>query len=408
MLKSYQNGDVDIKEATLTSSATRARISILPQLQGFDIFEDMGKPTLYAELYMFDSIGLLSDFPIVGEEDVTISFETPGHAQSVTYRFKVFKVMNVQHSENRQAVGYTLACVSAEHYSNAIDIKSSFEGTLSDLATYVVRNHLMSKKILVLEESKGVHQLVIPSWSPLQALDYARKNSVSRVHPSSSYTFFENQSGFTFASVEYLLAQGDVGTRTFTFPLGGAQPELKDSFRTVIEHEALGRSDALESIQSGAMSAETQTFDLLTKQLSTQKFSIAEQFGKFTTPDERSRLAHSASFVRDHPEPQRFFIVKDSARPATYAEDALAPRNSYRQMLNSNCTRLLVHGDSGLKAGDMISLELPTISGTTGKKDLDPLLAGNYIVLRLRHIIESGAKAHHECSLDVAKVGLRR
>jgi hypothetical protein len=410
--KSFQNGDVVISEATITSAATGARVSILPQVQGIDIFEDMGKPTVYAQLYMFDAINLLTDFPIVGEEDIVISFETPGIGTSVTYRLKVFEVINVIQSDNRQATGYTLRCVSPEHFRNgSVEIKQSYTGQLSDFAYMCVTQYLDTKKKILVEPSKGIKSVVVPKWKPLEAIDYARNNAVSKKYPSSSYVFFETQAGFTFATVEHLIELGrDIGSRVFKFLPSETAVSPASSYRSVLEHENLSRNDALQVMDEGVLFAQTETFDFLKKSTSRTEFRIGDHFQKFSTTDAKAQLPQSAKFVKQYgsTSPERYFHIKDSSRPEEYVEDSLAPRNAYKQLLNGNTTRLLVHGDSGMKAGDMITLELPEVVGTTGRKGLDPLLAGNYIVLRLRHVISTGVKPHHEVALDVAKIGVLR
>jgi hypothetical protein len=75
-------------------------------------------------------------------------------------------------------------------------------------------------------------------------------------------------------------------------------------------------------------------------------------------------------------------------------------------LLNSEVTRVLIHGDTGLKVGDLVSLLLPSPTGTTDRKKDDQLSSGNYLIIRLRHIITTGTKPKHQIAFDCVKMGL--
>lgn len=408
-MKSYQNGDVVIKLAELTSSV--ARVSLLEQMQGFDIWEDMAQPTVYATVYLYDAIGLLSSFPILGEETLTLSFETPGLAAPATYEFRVFEVTNVQQSDNRLGLAYTLRCVSHEHFENAAtEIKQSWTGSLDELIPMVLGQYLRSEKNVVLDATKGIHTIVIPKWSPLETIDYARQMAVSVNRPSSSFCFFENQAGFYFKTIESLIEEGKqtIGTRSFIFSQNPTAIEDSLSYRSILEHEQISRLDSHDLISAGVLHAQVESFDLFTKKTETRNFTIGNMFPTFETPDDKAQMVQTASFQKQFDlSPVRFWYTKDSSKPEQYIDSQLVPRNAFKKLLNGNITRALVHGDSGMKAGDVIELRLPDIVGMTGAKPEDPLMSGNYIILRLRHIVTTGPKHEHQISFDAAKVGFR-
>lgn len=408
-MKSYQSGDVLIKQADLTS--VNAKVSLLEQMQGFDIWEDMAEPTVYATVYLFDAIGLLSSFPIIGEEKLTLSFETPGLADPATYNFRVFEVCNVMQSDNRVGLAYTLRCVSHEHFENAAtEIKQSWTGSIDDLIPTVLGQYLKSGKNMVLDATKGIHTIVIPKWSPFETIDYARIIAVSAQFPSSSFCFFENQAGFYFKTVESLIQEGkqSIGSRSFIFSQNPSSIPEHLAYRSVLEHEQITRMDSHDLVSSGVLHAQVESFDIFTKQIEMSNFKIDKMFPTFETPDDHSQMVQTAAFQKQFDlSPQRFWYTKDSSRPEQYIDSQLAPRNAFKKLLSGNITRLLVHGDSGLKAGDVIELQLPDVAGTTGAKPDDPLMSGNYIILRLRHIVTTGPKHEHQIACDVAKVGFR-
>lgn len=88
MKPTYEPGDVQIKRFELISPDIKARAVPLDQLVGFDVWEDITKPTLFACFYFVDSVGLLDKFPILGQEEVSVEFQTPGMPRPTTYKFK--------------------------------------------------------------------------------------------------------------------------------------------------------------------------------------------------------------------------------------------------------------------------------------------------------------------------------
>lgn len=410
MHKNYQNGDVVIKSAELSNATSR--MSLMGQIIAFDVFEDMAKPTLFAAVHISDAINMLGNFPIIGEETLTLSFETPGMSEAVTYVFRVFDVSNIQHSDNRTSLGYTLKCVSEEHMKNGmLEVAQSFVDTLSNVVLAVGTNYLRSRKKIAIEPTKGVQTVVSPRWAPLECIDFARRNAVSVRNASSSYVFFENQAGFHFKTVEQLLLEGrNVGSRVFTFIQNPSAVEQPVAYRSILEYEHIQRPDTVSAALKETVFTETETFDMFTKTSRKADFKLNEQFGKFVTADAGgATIPWTSSYVREvnAADPTRLFIVRDKTRPDDYFADAAAGRSAYRELLNGNIIRLLVHGDSGLAAGNVIELKLPEIVGTTGARKQDEQYSGNYIILRLRHIVTTGPKPRHEISMDCARTGVR-
>lgn len=412
MAKAYQSGDVIIRTVELRNDNLSARVSLLPQLQGFDVWEDMAKPTIYATLYLNDAIGLLHSFPIIGGEDVTIEFETPGMAAAARYKFKVMEVTNIVESDNRKSVSYTVRLISEEHFENAThEVRQSFSGLLSDLVVMTTTQYLNSTKKITIEPTKGIYSVVSPKLAPLELIDYCRVNAVSVSHPTSSYVFFENQSGFYFKTVEQLVEEGRRSSvkRVFTILQNPTAVPHHISYRSILDHENMTRSDTLELINGGSLHAEVEQFDVFTKTSSHTRFHFNDHFGKMSGPDARMKAPQTPTFINKYGggDPERFYFSSDSSRPEQHVQNMLAPRNAYVQLLNSNITRVHVHGDSALRAGDVVELNLPATQGTTGPRPSDPLMSGNYILLRLRHVVSGGPKARHTCAFDAAKIGFR-
>ena len=102
-----------------------------------------------------------------------------------------------------------------------------------------------------------------------------------------------------------------------------------------------------------------------------------------------------------------FFIPKDGNRNDNFLEDMMGAKQAFLKLFNSNYVRVYIPGDSSIKVGDVIELNLPQASGTTNVKSDDNLVGGNYIISRMRHNLTTSGKAKHYISMDCNKVGLK-
>lgn len=411
MKTKVENGDVKITKLMLSNKSISASVNIRDQVEGFDVFEDMTKPTLFATFFIADSINLLQQFPIIGEETIDVEFFTPG-LKPTTLSFKVFEVSNVVREESGKRSRYILKGVSEEHLFNGTNVvAASFAQTLDKTVADIVGRYLNSKKPMLVDETKGNYTLVVPRLPPLQAIDMCRRRAVSAKYASSSYVFFENQKGFVFKTIEGLIEDGlpTIGTRIFNFiesPTSDKESQFLSN-RTVQSYEVINTVDTVRNINNGMHYAVVDTFDVIKKTFDTSVFKLNESFQKLKRTNKGDQLPNTDDFIQKYASntPRRFFIPKDTSKPDQYIEDMLPIRNSLVLMLNQNITRVLINGDSGLKVGDIIRLEAPEPTGITGKRKQDKL-TGNYIVIRLRHLITNSTAPKHEVVFDCAHIGI--
>ena len=133
-MTNYEVGDEIIKDITLSNKNTKAEINPSDQISAIDIYEDFNSPTLYAEITFDDKIGLINDFPIIGEELFEITFQTPGLSYPTTYKFNTYAVSDVQQQMNGKGYTYTLKCVSKEQLTQSnINIVHSYNETINDI-----------------------------------------------------------------------------------------------------------------------------------------------------------------------------------------------------------------------------------------------------------------------------------
>ena len=412
-MKNYEVGDVVINNITISNKNTKAEINPSEQIVSIDIYEDFNSPSLYAEILFDDKIGLLNDFPIIGEELFEITFQTPGLSYPTTYKFNTFAISDVQQQMNGRGYTYILRCVSREQLTQSnVNIVHSYNETINDIVNNIFTRYLKTDKIVDIDPCKGNETIVFPKVTPFVAIDIIRKRAVHPKYVSSSFVFFENQDGFNFKCIEQMMEDGKakIGSKKFYYFSNGQKDKNSEAlmFRSIIEYENIGRTDLTDMIQQGGIKNRVKTFDIFSKKVSDVTFDMTQEFSQMVGSDKKNTLNISESMIKDFAnEPTfNFFIPKDTNRKENFLENMMGARLAYQQLFNSNFVRAYIPGDSSIKAGDVIELNLPKASGTTEAKGTDDLVDGNYIVTRLRHNITTVGKTKHYISLDCNKVGL--
>lgn len=422
-IKNYEPGDVNIIKIVLqkTSSGSQIPVDIRPQMLSMSIYEDIEEPSMVLELTMVDSINLVQDYPIVGEEIISVSFFTPGRDNPTKLNFLVYSVESTGTSPTAKGSIYMLKGVSPAHYYNSSElVEKSYKDTIDEIVRDIIKSTLQgsqySTKNVTVEKTKGILPITIPRLKPFQAIDLLRQKAVSAEFASGgSYVFFENQFGYQFKSIEGILKDGkqEVKSKVFTYaPDTTSDKERKQyAFRNIIRFNHLGKFDSIEKLNSGIVVNTVQSFDILTKATETTKFNLSEKAKSFITTDNNARLPNSNEFIEKYSKSaaKKFFMAKDTSRGDDYIHTNIGSKSAYAALLNQNAVRILVYGDNYLAAGDLIELNLPELSGTTEKKINDRNNSGNYLVTKLRHVLtmEEGGKPKHQISMDCVRMGYK-
>jgi hypothetical protein len=414
MTIAYESGDVKVISMKLVNGVKNATVDLRPQCLSFSIYEDMQEPTMYAELVMVDAINLVKDFPIIGEETLEVCFITPGRDRMTTYNFNVFSVDGTSTMANGKGSIYTLKGVSAEHYTNSVNqIDKTYKTTIDEIVLDILVNELPTKKKLNIEATRGLTELTVPRHNPFVAIDLARQRAIAK-RPSGggTFVFYENQYGFHFVSVEKLLEDGkkSIDSRSFTYaPTTNTDKDRQSfSFRNIQKYTHLTKFNTVSKMSGGLFKSTSRYFDMATKEFKEDNFEIDKNLKAFETGEKKAALTNSATLVNKAKEgsPNYMFSPKDSNKGNDLVADYATYRRAFIEMFNENIVRVMVYGDNYLTVGDVITLNLPDTSGTTGKKVNDERFSGNYIITKLRHMFtQEDKRFKHNITIDCNKIG---
>jgi hypothetical protein len=255
----------------LTINSKYGSIDLSSVFEELSIFDSVLVPCMSGNIVIKDSIGLSKKLSLDGSEYLDISISksdepSGGRGTNLTKTFRIFKQSNRQ-SLNQTTEMYVLHFVSEEMiYSEQQKISQSYTGTYSKIANSILVDYLKvpKNKIGLVEDTKGIHNAVVPLLSPIDAMDWLVKRSVSEVD-TADFLFFENQSGFNFVSLNKLFTLKTLFTINFS-PKNIAD-NLSTEFFGVRDYNISTSFDVIENTRNGYYSNRFVGFDILTRTL---------------------------------------------------------------------------------------------------------------------------------------------
>jgi hypothetical protein len=410
-LKRYEAGDVRLIGIKLTNGS--ATVDLKGVTLSLSIYEDIEAPTVYAELSISDALNIVRSFPIIGEENIEISFLTPGRDKITTYKLRTFAIESTSIGDNNQFSTYVLKCVSAEHFINAVQqVDKAYDSTVGEMIIDVLVNELQTSKPFTVESTRGLIETIVPRMSPFQAIDFLRQKAVAKRASGGVFVFYENQYGFNFLSLEKLIEEGkkNINSKSFTHSpnITSDKDTQQHAFRNITRLQHLTKFDTIDKLSNGQFKNRVLSYDMLSKGLTSTNFNLVEQAKVFETGEKKTRLTNTDTLIKtaDTVTPYIMFAPKDTSKGNDFVTDLLGYRQAFTTMFNQNIVRCMIYGDNYLAVGDMVALNLPDTSGTTEKKVGDKRYSGNYMITKLRHMIyQVDRKFKYDIAMDCNKIG---
>lgn len=408
-------GDIKIIELTLSSEDGQRKETLMGVCTAIDIFESINAPGIFCELVINDSRRIYQDFPILMEEIITITFETPGNPGNPTsYVFHLNDVMNKIVNENQRTMSYTLQGISPELLTNSFQfVDKDFDDNVSDIVKNIMEEKIKSKKKLHVDKTIGIDKYPMFLAQPFRAIHSLLEYSLSDRYKSHTYTFFENRDGYHFTTYERLIEKGRKelarGSSDKQFFYDAVRKErIEDvNIRNIIAYNQVAAASAIEKRSAGAYVG---TGTALNVQTAGQKQAVyTANIGndEFQKMDENGSASNSTNNVRlggKTKRPTAFNLLPIfSNRSKTPLAEAFATRQAFIQHLTQNVTQIHIYGDSELTVGDMIKCTLPSASSFDDATGVSRLDSGNYLITRLRHIILINDRPQHTISLELVK-----
>lgn len=405
-----ETDDVTLVKLEISNSRGKS-IDLKGTIVEIDVFEDIYEPSLYCELTILDSINIIQDLPIIGEETLNLTFKTPG-GESASYTFFVYSAHSIGYGKNGRFLMYKLSCVSNEHLKNSfLSVEKAYKTNISEIVRDILNSQLSTNKTIHISSTKGINEVNIPSLSPFEAISFLKNRSIDTTG-FSPFVFFENKNGYYFYSIESLYKENKSKSSKYKFTHGNhvtAKDDNATSYRNIINLEYITKYDTIEKIALGAFGNKVLTFDPIQKKQKESEYKIDTDGSKIFSVNDSNPTNTSEFMSKNNTTSHTYFFSDNPTQGKTFLADLVGKRSAFFVHFNQSVVRCLINGDSSLAAGNVVDLKIPTFSGLTDEtKRSDKMVEGNFMITRLRHIIQkTDGKFKHRIAMDCNRLGYK-
>lgn len=419
MRKGLSIGSYDLEQAEIVSCTNKVA-DVSSVFISLNLFEDIFGNVVSGSLSFRDSQNLSNSLPIIGQEKIKITFKSSSYSigdatNSISMVFDIYKVgARFSETEGTQST-IVYFCSEEMEMSAKQKLSRSYKGKSEDIIYDVLRKQLGSKKTLVSMESKQDHHIVVPNWPPLYLCNWLAKRTVANDARGSNYVFFEtSKNKFMFVSMEGLFTQPTQNVYTnrpvrVSNKIG--EPTREHAMQNILDLNVNDSFDTASKLSQGMFGNSVYMFDPITKAYTKNSFGYrppnsAGYLGAFskyrhleTNPSplegnsrdlKGGRLSdYEDAELRFYPEHTGFVTGKSVNAHTWYPQ-----RISLMQQIDYHKISIVVYGDSAMKAGDIVEVEIPQKSIIVGKRKFDALLSGRYLVTAIKHSLVAADRSY--------------
>lgn len=382
------------------------RVDISSLVVEIKLFEDLFAPFMTGSIMLMDAVALAELLPFQGTELIAFELEGPNYPEDKratrTGLFHIYKMANLENLTTKGRV-YTLYFQSIEA---TVDlnraISRTFRGKISDTVQKLAEDpeFLRATKPIIVEPTSNTEVHTSNFWSPVKNIYYLAERALNK-HNNPSYTFFENNEGFVFASLDTLAAAEPA--MTFYKDQNNATDTF-NGYRSVLDMNNPVVFDYIDRARTGYYGGKVYFYELESKKMNT-KILVPQKEIKKTFLNEGNLLDQGTE-----PFNQESAISTNIVHNAIHSISPKATvdielrRKYLLSSINNQRVNIQVFGRLEYSVGQVITLVAYTNtsidSETTQERLVDKVVSGKYLITALSHEITPSS---HLCNIELCK-----
>jgi len=432
----YNLDEIAIISYRFAEDSLPRRIDIKGILYNFEIAEDMLLNNIVGSAIVYDMQDIRSILPIIGLERLSLKFNSPGlrgydYTEDTGVPLQIYKIDKVRKDpKNEKAQLYQIFFCSPEMYHNATTkISRAYAGPIENAVLDIVRNKLKSKKPFYFEPTATNAKYVIPNLKPYEAINFLCSQAKSKKYRNNAgYKFFETSEAFHFRSIDSMMGyDGQLSeispkwkymSMITSITEDAKRPELKDIERrlsSVIKYEFDKPVDTLENITNGFYANKLTIHDAFNKTIKTVTYDYNEigptqahtemnsnQFENkgLLYPQDGSgkgvKFSDTNKSLTELSDAKTMVVTETSKVHNDYeftpASELLPLMTHQKQSMRNMNLSLLVHGNTLVNAGDIITFSSPI--QRPDETENNPYTSGRYVVMAIKHVVNVESQRH--------------
>lgn len=400
-----------------------ATVSLKAMMLEISYYEDIFNCSTSGHVLIKDSISLIDNLGICGNEFLKLTFKRSPKARDEYSRyFRVYRVSE-RIQDNNFTETYSLHFCSEELFlSEQIKVNKSYKNmAINDIIYDILKNYLqIPVNRINMDQSKGLYDFIITNKKPFQAVNWltniAQPFDKGDSTDGADFLFFENQDGFNFLSLEKMYKKNPYSTYTYNVHNAGrlvgngtSTDELSRSLTGIKSYKFLDTFDSLYGVVTGAFANSVRIVDPLTRTHKEVVFNYNDYFNSGSNLNKSPVIGFVKNRLGKYPYENSQAVFKEvqsnmehkkakhlSDTPSAVANDIMAEvfvpyRTAQLALATYSRLRIVLTGDPNLSIGKVIQVNLPSNVSNSGK----------YLITSVRHIID--AKMRYEVVVEVAK-----
>lgn len=409
--KRKEPGAVKIEKLNLMTPS--GSVNLVPMVTRLDLYENIMSPFIVCELYAADGISFIDSFPGITEMSIDIQFTSDETQAPIKHTLAVYNIVNKTTSVGDKIQTFKIICVSEDFDKPEAKevLQYSYNNTCAFHVADLLQNKIKTTKEGYFEQTDGI----IPTSSlsnktPYQLIEYFRDLALSPKYQSHSYVFYQDKYGYKFVTIEKLIEEGKkkIGDRVFQYNEMSPQTmDLKLSgWRSVLARINVVDNFAKWEEWIGGNNPRAVELNMLQgsiEQVENEEYNFVRMDDSGAAPKTSARVEKSKQRKTEN-----LFFVKRDDDDIVATKKYLALKKFLPELL-SIVSHIEIYGDSTMTVGEMIKLEIPNIDGLTKRKtELSPTYSGNYLILKMRHMIDMAGPPFYTQALEVCKSGVAK
>lgn len=432
-------GDLEIRSMLFVTS-TGQTLDVSSLIIELNIYQDINEHYLQCEAVFSDALRLFHTIEngFTGAEMLIVSFRNRTDLDDIEFNDYVFGLYELSDRQQLdQDEVYLLSGISIEAYSSTVQKISraygrnssttitnmieniSNEFILSDSAKTIYRDlstgisYTIDKQI-DLEQTEGLHSLIIPDLSVDGSIDFLI-NEADSVDHIPLFVFYEDKDGFKLRNISTLVEQEATATYAhfpFNFDLNNhtVSNEKEYDFERIMSFAVIKQTNLLENAQKGLFKSTVTQVDLHKKSFNTTTFDYKNN--KFKSLNSGSILGSITSdssvditmTSRKEQDASDTYYAKEQHRPKKI-DQFYSQRQAYKRHIFNTIIEVTIPGNSELTVGQTLTLKFPIINDIQDTaQEVDKYLSGQYLITKLRHKMtgkdDAGFLTILECTKD--------
>lgn len=372
---------LNAKIRSLKLSNDQEKISLKGIFVSLNIYEDLFSPFITGKIVLEDTNDLISRFPIVGGEDLEISFNSQNDKNPKIHNYKIYKLDSdslLNKSETNYNIIVLYFCSPEMIINENTSINRKFLEDTSGLLQKMLNKIFFTNKDLVVDHVDNQIEFIANFWTPIKVIKYLEECSKNTF---KDFVFFENLDGFNFRSVSEMMTQNSTHKLYYK--------DISESMHSLDIIKISKMNSYFNEIELARMGY----FGNKVYHLEDDYYGFKFQTNDFITATEKSTsLGKNVQHRDDLKNNNNIFLTYKSCEQLSYRDIILKTLAKYNMVIK-------VNGDSTKKVGQVFDLIIK--QNMKDNNQINKMVTGKWFCTNINHEISRSGK--YEQNIKIVK-----